>query len=293
MKQLDFFKDLVQVSGFSVKTDAYEDRITLSPSRAVLDKARYARDWTSKRDAPDSPQGQPRSVAYRYGSFGQQNLLKWAEDESVKKGYGDGVLRIEDETLPATYTMATLPFAATERSASLPGLLHVASYKLRENEDPFAEPEYDEGSPRPRLTLASEQTQRFTLEESMHRRTVTGPISYFGEAEKGLSLHAQAYILPVAWAGLGAMLTETRFLKERYRLSARDITDFLAEPTIPAWDEVLQGYFSISKISEFTSVRSVEVEMLRLHPSFLIAPEPGATGREWYEQELYTQPTTP
>ncbi|MBX0290963.1 hypothetical protein K3G63_10965 [Hymenobacter sp. HSC-4F20] len=292
MKQLDFFKSLVQVCGFSVQTDAYEDRLTLRPSRAVLDNAAYARDWTNKRDAPDLPTGQPRSVAYRFGGFGQRNLFQWAEEESVRKGYGNGTLVIADETLPASYTLTTLPFAASERSTAQPGLLLIRNYTLRENEDPFVETEYDSSTPKPRLTLRSTRTQQLSLVEGAVRRPVEGPVSYFVEDGEDVSLDADAYILPVAWAGLGAMLTECRYHKERYRLSPRDIAEFLAEPNVPVWDAGLQGYFSISKINEYTSTRSVEVEMLRLHPSFLVAPEPGARG-EFAPAEFHTQPTRP
>ncbi|GGG34157.1 hypothetical protein [Hymenobacter glacieicola] len=295
MKQLDFFKALVQVCGFSVQTDAYEDRLTLHPSRAVLDNVPYARDWTAKRDAPDLPAGQARSVSYRFGGFGQQNLFQWAEDESGTKGFGNGTLVVADKTLPATYTMTTLPFAASEPSQALPGLLLIQNYKLRENEDPFAEPEYDTASPKPRLTLRSTDTQNISLVEGAVRRAVVAPLSYFAQEEDGLSLDAEGYILPVAWAGLGAMLTEMRFHKERYRFSPRDIAEFLAEPNIPIWDGVLGGWFSISKINEFTSTRSVEVEMLRLHPSFLVAPEPGVrrefAGSEFAQPEFYVSDT--
>jgi hypothetical protein len=45
---------------------------------------------------------------------------------------------------------------------------------------------------------------------------------------------------------------------------------------------------------EYTSRRPVEVELLRLHPSFLLAPTPPLEreGEEWYEKEFYTGNTT-
>jgi hypothetical protein len=279
----------VQVCGFSVQTDAYEDLVTLSPSRAVLDNVAYAKDWTGKRDAPDLPTGQARSVAYRYSSFGQRNWLKWKEDKTVREGYGDGSLFIEDETLPATYTMSTLPFAATERSAAALGLLLIQNYKLRENEDPFAEPEYDTLSPAPRLTLLAERTQEISVVEGATRFKLIAPVSYFIDAAEELSLDAEAYILPVAWAGLRAMLTECRFHKERYRLTAADISAFLSDPNVPIWDGALQGYFSISKINEFTAERSVEVEMMRLHPAYLVPPTPGQR-HEFAGSEFFIEP---
>ena len=180
----------------------------------------------------------------------------------------------------------------------MPTLLKIAAYQLRENEDPFAEPAYESVTAKPRLTLATGRVVVVTLSETkpvngqpvtQTRAGVRVPVSHFSDPDEPVSLDAQAYLLPVNWAGLRAMLTECRYHSERYRLSPRDLADFVANPNRPVWDGVLQGYFSVSKIVEYTSRRPVEVELLRLHPSFLIAPTPPleSEGEEWYEKEFY------
>jgi hypothetical protein len=298
LKQLDFFKTLVQLGGLSVQCDPYEDYLFLAPSRRILDNAPEARDWTAKRDTPTAPAGQARKVAYRYGHFGQRNHFRYAEDPTVQQGYGDGSFLLDDTNLPLDYELLRLPFAATERSQDVPALLKIAAYKLRENEDPFAEPEYERVTAKPRLTLSTDRVVVVTLSETTQvngqpvtqtRAGVRVPVSHFSDPDEPVSLDAQAYLLPVNWAGLRALLTECRYHTERYRLSPRDLADFVANPNRPVWDGVLQGYFSVSKIVEYTSRRPVEVELLRLHPSFLIAPTPPleSEGEEWYEKEFY------
>lgn len=308
IKCLDFFKTLVQLGGLTTQCDAYEDQLRLTPSATILFNVGKARDWTGKRDAPDLPQGQARSVAYRFGSFGQRNWLKWKEDSTAtlgyqgkpkipnSPGYGDGALLIEDVSLPVNNDMVTLPFAASEPSRAIPGMLWIPAYKLRENEDAFADPAYDKVTAAPRLTLASGRTVALTLVEGQQKRTVAVPVSYFASEEEPVSLDAEAYILPVCWAGLRAMLTECRYHKERYRLSPRDIAELLTDSSIPVWDGVLKGYFSISKVSEYSASRSVEVELLRLHPSLLgppISATQPAIGREFFEGEFNVTATTP
>jgi hypothetical protein len=276
IKQLDFFKTLVQLGGLSVQCDPYDDYLFLAPSRSLLDNAPEARDWTAKRDAPAAPAGQARKVLYRYGHFGQRNHFRYAEDPTVKAGYGDGVFLVDDTNLPLDYDLLRLPFAATQRSPDVPTLLKIAAYQLRENEDPFAEPAYESVTAKPRLTLATGRVVVVTLSETkpvngqpvtQTRAGVRVPVSHFSDPDEPVSLDAQAYLLPVNWAGLRAMLTECRYHSERYRLSPRDLADFVANP----------------------NRRPVEVELLRLHPSFLIAPTPPleSEGEEWYEKEFY------
>lgn len=285
-RQLDFFKTLVQLGGLTVSTDPYEQYLYLSPSRTICDNVAQARDWTAKRDQPDLPAGQARKVVYQYGSFGQRNFFKWAEDDTVTEGYGNGVLVIDDTNLPAEYDMVKLPFAATEASEQPGGLLRIAAYKVRENEDPFADVEYDRVTAKPRLALYAGRSVLVRLVEDGNFLSLGVPVSYFDSPDEVVSLNADTYVLPVNWRGLRAMLTECRYHTERYRLTPRDLADFLADPVRPIWDATLRGYFSVSKISEYTSRRSVEVEMLRLHPSALVAPTGVVLVGEFFEGEF-------
>ncbi|WP_400190674.1 hypothetical protein [Hymenobacter sp. B81] len=312
IKLLDLFKTVVQLGGLTVATDLYDDHLRLYPSRAPLDNVARARDWTGKRDQPDAPLGMPREVSYRVGNFGQRNFFRYAEDDTVTEGYGDGVLLIDDATLPREYEMVKLPFAASEPSPSAAGLLRIARWRVRETDDPFAEPAYENVTAKPRLVLrhgttlavglrggpdpgdnpqadpdsAEQQKWVAALARFNTRRDVAMPTSYFDLESEAVSLDAGRYVLPEAWAGLRAMLADTRALKERYRLSPLDIATF--DPSFPIWDASLGAYFAVRRILEYTPTRSVEVELLRLHPSFLLAPtgQP-ELGREFDETEHF------
>ena len=314
IKQLDLFKCLLQLGGLTVATDAYDNHLRLWPSSAVLDASR-AQDWTGKRDLPPGrPLGLPRELTYRLGSFAQRNHFQYTADETVAEGTGDGVLVVDDANLEREADMLMLPFAASERSPLVPALLRIARYQIEETDDPFADPSYQSVTPQPRLVLRSGALLDIVLrggpdpgpppanpspgEQGKYdaalalfnqRQPVSIPVSYFDSEAEEISLDAGRYILPVAWRGLLAQLTDSRVLKERFRLTAVDVANL--DPSRPVYCEGL-GYLALRAVNEFSPARPTEVELARIHPSFLIAPTADASaGREFYEGEFNTGPT--
>ncbi|UOQ53062.1 hypothetical protein [Hymenobacter cellulosivorans] len=324
MSQLDFFKTLVQLAGLTVQTDDYADLLELSPSATVLANAPHAVDWTAKRDQPAPSPAEPRSVLYRFGSYGQRNYFKWAPEpthtvgyqggpvnKTATLGYGDGVLVVDDAVLPREYTLTTLLFAATEDSAKIPGVLSLPNFKLRIVEDPFAPAEYDLQQLKPRLVLHADTSRQLTVRggvlpapvggyaseqakaqyaQALAAYNLAAPVgaatSYFAQPQ-GVELDAQRYVLPVCWRGLQSMLTQTRYHREQYQLTEQDIAGL--DYTVPIWDGALGEYFALSKVEEFEPGRPTVVEMARLHASFLPAPVLAEQqGREFYGGEFYT-----
>jgi hypothetical protein len=313
IKLLDFFKCLLQLGGLTVATDAYENRLHFYPSGSVLDNAAVAHDWTGKRDQPPGPAGTPRAVSYRLGSFAQRNDFRWKEDETVAPGTGNGALLVDDTTLPLQADLLTLPFAASQASPLVTGLLRIARFRRQDSEDPLADPIYEAVTPQPRLVLRRATTLTVTLRGGPHPgeppenpspgeqikydaalarynqlREVAVPTSYFDLDGEPVSLDAARYVLPVNWRGLRAALADVRVYTERFRLSPVDVATF--NPSIPVYVQHM-GYCAVQRIAEYTPRRPVEVQLVRLHPSFLAPPAPGQQqGQEFYEGEWFVGP---
>jgi hypothetical protein len=113
--------------------------------------------------------------------------------------------------------------------------------------------------------------------------SVTTTPSYFDGPE--LSLDLNKNVLTDYWSDLKAMLDESRFLTERYRLSPQDIAEL--DFSVPIWDNLLGDYFAVSQISEYDSRRSVEVTLCRLNAGHLGPPKPPMGMGEFYPQEFY------
>jgi hypothetical protein len=299
MKQLDFVKAMMLVLGLTIQVDPYTPHLRFAPGWQLLANVSKAKDWTMKRDAWAVPGRTPeRSLEFRFGSYGQLNKLLWKEDENVTAGYGDGSLAVADEVLPAEYEMATLPFAATENSPQVPGLLRILNF---DTDDATAKPVvYTSVKAQPRLTLRP-PTPDLAGQLIMQPATdiaaavlagFTTTVSYFDSAD--LSLVLDKTVLTYYWADLRAMLDESRYLTERYRLTAQDIAELSFDT--PIWDGLLGDYFAVSVVSEFDARRPTEVKLCRLNAAHLGPPPvppvvPGGLrewwGKEWYASEWY------
>jgi hypothetical protein len=297
MKQLDFVKAKMLELGLTIQVDQYRPHLRLATGDKLLANVSRAKDWTAKRDAAHRPGLLPeRDLSFRFGEYGQANYLKWAEDEHVTEGYGDGTLLVADEVLQKEYELATLPFAATEPSATVPGLLRILNF---ETEDEFAKPVvYSKVAAKPRLTLRESEpllscqliTRPAVLDSNGNETrpavltSVTITASYFdGPA---LSLELNETVLTDYWADLRAMLDQSRYLTERYRLTPRDIAEL--DFSVPIWDNLLGDYFAVSKVGEYDARRPVEVTLCRLNAAHLGPPKlPVGLGEFYTEEEFY------
>jgi hypothetical protein len=290
MKQLDFVKSQMLLLGLTIQVDDYEPHLHLAPGSKLLGNVPRARNWTAKRDAYAQPGRLPeRDLAFRFGDYGQLNKLLWKEDENVTQYYGDGSLAIADEVLEKEYELATLPFAATEASPVLPGVLRILNF---EGQDLSAKPPtYSAVEAQPRLTLrgpaGSTACQLITTPAKDNQPAVLTPVattfSYFDGVD--ISLMLDRTVLTTYWADLRAMLEQSRYLTEYYRLTPQDIAtlDF----SIPIWDGGLGDYFAVSAVSEYDARRPVEVRLARLYATHLPPPAlPSGLGAEWYGGEF-------
>ena len=299
MKQLDFIKAYMVLGGLTIQTDDYRPHLHLAPGYQLLANVARARNWTKKRDAYVAPGRLPeRDLAFRFGEYGQRNVLKWVEDESVSPGYGDGQIFVADEVLPTEYELATLPFAASEASPTVPSVLRILNFKI---DSITASPlTYSTVEAKPRLALrpaTPPQSGQLILTPTYidgnnvaHpaiKQAITTTFSYFAGIDVGLQLNGP--VLTTYWADLRAMLDQSRYLTEYYRLTPQDIAEL--DFSIPIWDGLLGDYFAVSAVGEYDARRPVEVKLCRINTKFLPAPSvPGDEvefSTEFYNSEFY------
>jgi hypothetical protein len=289
MKQIDFLKSQMLILGLTIQADDYEPHLHMAPGSRLLANVPKAKDWTAKRDAWAQPGRLPeRDLAFRFGNYGKLNRLIWEEDENVTQYYGDGSIAVADEVLAAEYEMAKLPFAASEISPVATTMLRILNY---EGQDLSAKPPtYSTVQAKPRLTLRTVAPpvacQVITVPATDHSAAVLTPtttvFSYFDSPV--LSLLLDKTVLTTYWADLRAMLQESRYLKEFFRLTPQDIAEL--DFSIPIWDNALGDFFAVSSVGEYTAARPVEVRLARLYATHLPPPATPGGGAEFYGGEF-------
>jgi hypothetical protein len=290
MKQLDFVKAYMELLGLTIQVDAYEPHLHLATGNKLLANVPKAKIWTHKRDAYAQPGRLPeRDLAFRFGSFGQRNVLKWTEDENVTKGYGDGTITVADEVLPATYDLATLPFAATEASSVVRNLLRILNF---EAQDFAASPiVYNAIEAKPRLTLRTAERELvcelITTPATTKWPAVTASVTTTAAIFDGpvVSLVLDRTVLTQYWQDLRAMLDQARYLVEYYRLTPQDIAEL--DFSVPIWDSILGDFFCVSAVGEYDARRPVEVRLARLNAAYLPAPAMPVADDEFWDDEFW------
>lgn len=285
MKQLEFVKTVMELLGLTIVCDNYRPHLHLATGNKLLENVSIARDWSSKLDLFAPPGRLPeRDLTFKFGDYGQKNLLKWEEDENVTEGYGDGQILVADETLPVEYEMATLPFAATEPSRVVFDLLRILNYKA--SDITVQPPTYETVEAKPRLTLrgpAHVVSGKLIISQGV-TQAFTTTADYFAGAD--LSLMLNETVLTQYWSDLKSMLDESRYLVERFRLTPGDIAEL--DYSIPVWVAAFQDYFCVSKVEEFSANRPTTAHLVRLNSTHLPPPVLPGEGQEWYGQEYYT-----
>ena len=300
MKQLDYVKARMLLLGLTIMTDAFEPHLHLAPGSKLLspEQVAKAKNWTAKRDAYAQPGRLPeRDLAFRFGSYGRENFLKWTEDEHVPTGYGDGSITIADASLPATYDLAKLPFAASSASPDVVGLLQLLNFEVA---DPAADPlTYNKLESKPKLTLrradgevGGQLITTPAVGQVGHDGyvppvtvAVTTTVSYFAGVD--LSLELNSTVLTEYWQDLRAMFEESRYLTEYYRLTPQDVAEL--DFSVPIWDGGLGDFFAVSVVGEYDARRPVEVRLCRLNAKYLPPPVVPGDGSEWYAGEFWLE----
>lgn len=290
MKQSQFVETVMAVLGLTIECDPYEPHLHLSTGQQVFKNLAAGKvlNWSNKRDAYAQPGRLPeRDLAYRLDPYAQKNNIVWQPDENITNGYGDGVILIADEVLPATADLITLPFAATEPSAVAAPLLRILNF---EPDDLTATPPtYSKVEAKPRLVLRADapeiQGQLITTSATPTAPAVltafTTTASYFASPALSLLLDD---VLATYWPDVLAMVDEARVLVENYRLTATDIAKLSF--STPIWDELLGDYFILNKVTEFDPRRPTAVQLVRLNAKHLPPPVVPGGMSEWYEGEF-------
>jgi hypothetical protein len=265
LKQSEFLKAYLQMFSCLVTVDEDTKTVHINKFNELFVNIPLAIDWSDKIDYSEE-----NNLEFSLDKYGQENSLEYKADASIDEQFiqgANGVITIDDNTLPFSAEIVKLPFSATEMDARLEAFVipKIKIFTTDANRTPATQPT---NKVEPRILLLERVTTVPSVIYTDGTTTVTTnvdlPLAWFMAGGKQLNLGFGNNLIPLYYGGLQSVLTRTKIVTQQLRLNALDIQqlDFLR----PVFLSKHNAYFYISKISGFTygSSESTEVELVKL-----------------------------
>jgi len=265
LKQSEFLKAYLQMFSCLVTVDEDTKTVHINKFNELFENIPLAIDWSDKIDYSEE-----NNLEFSLDKYGQENSLEYKADASIDPTFiqgANGVITIDDNTLPFSAEIVKLPFSATEMDARLEAFVipKIKIFTTDANRTPATQPT---NKVEPRILLLERVTTVPSVIYTDGTTTVTTnvdlPLAWFMAGGKQLNLGFGNNLITLYYGGLQSVLTRTKIVTEQIRLNALDIQqlDFLK----PVFLSKHNAYFYISKISGFTygSSESTEVELVKL-----------------------------
>lgn len=258
IKQIDFIKDLVVFFGLTYKTTgnnydfisyrellnpfaSYSNFNPVSPTNYIAD------DWSDKFHALISEE-------YSIENYSQENLLTYLYDNE-EDTFANGILDIQDETLPFNGELAKRIYKASQLSTVNINTDLLRKFNLYE----VSENKVKEKKTAPYIFYAEDRNGSFDYKiMGGETRTYSGnyKIATFKDLSWTNQYNNQLSVLQ-------NVLSKPLFVKALFSLNELDIKelDFFKLKYI----KQLGGYFYLNKISNFTNNETTQCELLRVY----------------------------
>lgn len=116
LTQTEFLKNIAQIECVIFQTNSNGNTVQVRQFDEIANNAANAKDWSNKLDL-----SRESRLTYRL-DYAQQNKLKYKEEEGVIVEGANGIIYVDDTTLPLSKDYFTMAFGATMMVKKLGGL---------------------------------------------------------------------------------------------------------------------------------------------------------------------------
>lgn len=255
--QKELLKDTFQRFGIICSTDNNRRVINFAQFKEIVENIPVAKDWSDKMI------DQGKTVYFQLGDYARVNYMNYAEDETVKTGYGNSKIIIDDETLAAENVLIESKFAATQPSlwngiaCAKIGMIEIVNSEKQFNISVSPRILIDE-----KINLGSlGKTATFTDGQSSLSTTGTVSIPYFNKDDGSENL-SWDYLRETHYEELEHVLHRCKKIVRYFNLNAIDIYEL--DLLIPVYLRQEGAYFYINKIDSYIKGKPTKVELVRL-----------------------------
>lgn len=265
MTQAEFLKAiLAHMFAGLPSIDQYSGHYKVVQFDEILDAIPRAKKWERKLHMDE----RTWKEEYRIG-YAQRNWFKYAEDDQVQKGYGDGYFDIDDEVLEKEKTILTLPFAATHWVNRFGTGAKIPIIQLWDKDGKAMKT-------KPRILLLDRDISPSSPYIDIHDG-VTGPITlgdnvphcHFLREELFENLGWQNSMLNDEYEGLIGVLRDLKKFTGFFKLHQSEVHQL--DLYKPLYVKELGAFFYVNKVVGFTGDGYTKIELIRF--SFGADPE--------------------
>jgi hypothetical protein len=257
MSCTDFLKFIQFYFCAIIQTDNINKTVKIVPFGHIIQNMPLALDWSSKATNSDE------DFDVQIGDYCQQNEANWSADDNISPDtYANGSFKIDDENLDLYQDIYDLPFAASYDVLSLASKLKTVA--INKVPDVYQSSEFTIQTEKRICLLNTVNTSLTYYQTDGSGVTVTDnvPLTMFSSGNADIPDLTLPSIFKNHYRDLVAVLSDQRKLTCFLRLTEMDIQQL--NFFIPIYIQKYASYFYISKITDFTGVKPVKVDLIRL-----------------------------
>lgn len=253
MEQGKFLKSVANQYGLIYQTDSQRREVKVWRFDKLLQNLHLAKDWSKYIS-----QG-TESLSYRIGDYAQVNTMKYKEGEGVPKGYGDGALYVNNNTLETAKELFELDFSASVDIVKGGDTLALVPLYEADGEGVFSKSDLTEA----RVVKHSTVNKVLNVHYSNQWADLTNyPLAYFINTAASDGLGFNYRLSEKFYNALSAILNDCKKIEIKMQLPITEIQGL--DHSIPIYLELFASYFYVNKVNQWQKDKLCTVELIKI-----------------------------
>lgn len=260
MTQTEYIKMVCNLFALIPETDARKKNVFFWSYNLLYDNIPIARDWSNYLSERED------ETEFKFGDYAQNNNLKYKESNDVIKGNGDGILKVDDDTLPFEKDVVEIPVSTCDEVELTPMFEGVNVSRINFNKYNADTGKYDQNAsidPRivyvDRVADASPPIKKLTLFDDPE---LTNDLGSIENPKKASSIEVSFSQLVLNYAGLSRMLTKTNLRRCKFNLPVYEVAGL--KHYIPIYLSQYKAYFYVNKINNYIPGKLCIIDLIKL-----------------------------
>lgn len=256
LEQSKFLKSISNMFGLVFSVDSRKKEIFVWQFDRLLKNIPIAKNWSKYLDQTSDV------LSYRIGEYAQSNVMKYKELESVPKGYGDGYLFVNNETIDNSKDLFTLDFSAcndilfkNKIIAYIP-VCEKSDGQYKNNDSKDARVVLDKFVTGASVTFKSGDQLQVTTTLTEYYA------AYFADTSIGKSLAFGYSLIPNNYRLLTQVLNNSKKLDVKMVIPSIEVQNL--DHSIPIYIDKYQSYFYINKVTGWQKNKKCSVELIKI-----------------------------